>query len=76
MTASVSAGFQLTAVLFDLYGTLVDIRLDQGSDRVWVALAAMLSSHGAEIAAKELKRRFHEILDDERSHLPDGFVLR
>lgn len=49
------------AVFFDLYGTLIDIRTDEGSSRAWNALYEALRDAGAEYAnADGVKRAFDE----------------
>lgn len=45
--------------IFDLYGTLVDIRTDEESPTVWKKLSLYYGYQGALYAAKELKERYH-----------------
>lgn len=52
---------QYQAVFFDLYGTLIDIRSDEGAPRAWNALYEALRDAGAEYAdADGVKRAFDE----------------
>ena len=47
--------------IFDLYGTLVDIRTDESADRFWDNVADIYESHGARYDAKELKTSYYKI---------------
>ena len=49
---------QYDTVLFDLYGTLVDIHTDPKQNRVWTALAEFYDLHGAHYLPSELKRSY------------------
>ena len=62
-------------VLFDLYGTLVDINVDQESPGFWEALGQNLEKRGIRADASQLRETFIESLNHERSRLPDGFVM-
>ncbi len=41
--------------IFDLYGTLVDIRTDEGADEFWVKVAEIYKNYGAHYTADELR---------------------
>ncbi len=45
-----------TDCIFDLYGTLVDIRTDEGAPELWEAMAALYRREGAAYAPEELHR--------------------
>lgn len=62
-------------VLFDLYGTLLDIEVNEGDPTVWRALADELQRRGIKAEGPQLRETFCAALHDERSRLPDGFVL-
>ncbi|MBE5952344.1 MAG: HAD family hydrolase [Lachnospiraceae bacterium] len=47
--------------IFDLYGTLVDIKTDENKAAVWNKTAVYFSMHGAGYTGKELKRRYEEL---------------
>lgn len=47
--------------IFDLYGTLVDIRTDESDDKFWKEVAKIYKSYGASCNAQELKRDYHNI---------------
>ena len=44
--------------IFDLYGTLADIRTNEASPRLWRLAALYFGAHGAAYSAKELKRAY------------------
>ncbi|MCC6345959.1 MAG: HAD family hydrolase [Nitrospirales bacterium] len=46
------------ALLFDLYGTLIDIKTDEGDMRVYETLARYLAYHSVVVSAEELKRAY------------------
>lgn len=54
-----------TDLIFDLYGTLVDIHTDE-HDGVWEKTALFLSFHGARCTGMELKSHFLFLLDEEK----------
>lgn len=66
---------EIEFVLFDLYGTLVDINVDQESPDFWEALAQNLEKRGVRAGAPHLRETFFDSLSHERSRLPDGFVM-
>ncbi len=49
-------------LIFDLYGTLVDIRTDEESEDVWSAFAAYLSRQGVNYAWEELREAYRETI--------------
>ncbi|MBQ1389173.1 MAG: HAD family hydrolase [Clostridia bacterium] len=51
--------------VFDLYGTLADIRTDEYTPELWNAMAKRYSSFGAKYEADELKKRYFELVDVE-----------
>ena len=54
-------------VIFDLYGTLVDIWTDEKRKKVWESLAWYFCLHQAEYSWKELKKAyFHEVKLQEK----------
>lgn len=48
--------------IFDLYGTLVDIRTDEGKEEVWEKLALFYGYYDAHYTAAELKKRYEELV--------------
>lgn len=45
-------------VIFDLYGTLVDIRTDEHGEKCWERTAEVFLENGAEYSPKELEKRY------------------
>lgn len=66
---------RLAGVLFDLYGTTVDIELDEDSPRLWEGLAAALSTSGAVVEPVSVRRQFQTILHDEAARGREGFLM-
>lgn len=64
-----------TAVCFDLYGTLVDIRIDTESAHVWENLSAELESSGVRLSPEELHARYDRLVEAERREHGQPFVL-
>jgi putative hydrolase of the HAD superfamily len=63
------------AVLFDLYGTLLRISVDEDSPALWTGLAAALVGAGAAIAPDRVRSEFQSILHDEGKRRREGFVM-
>jgi putative hydrolase of the HAD superfamily len=65
-----------TGVLFDLYGTLLDVRLCEDSPPLWDGLAAAVRDCGGVVAhPAELRRRFQMILKEEGLRRQEGFLM-
>lgn len=45
--------------IFDLYGTLVDIRTDESGDKFWSTVADVYSKNGANYTAQEIEQCYH-----------------
>ena len=56
--------------LFDLYGTLIDINTDEWCDELWEKMALIYSMSGAPYTAKELNKRYDELVMDEKERVP------
>jgi len=66
----------LACVLFDLYGTLLRIRLNEDSPALWEALAAEIAAAARTSALPaEVRRRYRAILAEEGRSRPDGFLM-
>lgn len=52
--------------IFDLYGTLIDIRTDESGDAFWGEVAKIYKSHGADYTADEVKANYHRIAKCEK----------
>jgi putative hydrolase of the HAD superfamily len=67
---------RLTCVLFDLYGTLVDVRLNEDAPTLWAGLAAVVRELGGALEhSSDVRDRFRQILDEEARHGREGFLL-
>ena len=51
--------------LFDLYGTLMDIRTDETMPSLWRRMALLLSFQGAKYAPRELRTAYHAAVERE-----------
>lgn len=68
-------GRQIDAVLFDLYGTLVDIEIDTGSASTWTQFSRELAARGINIASRELRDRYSQLVKAEEHEHGEPFVL-
>lgn len=62
--------------IFDLYGTLIDLKTDENKDELWENLANFYSKNGALYTKKELKKKYiseckSEISKNKISKYPD-----
>lgn len=55
--------------IFDLYGTLVDIRTDEADDKLWEKLAMFYGYYDAAYKPEELKARYGELIKGKESEL-------
>lgn len=62
-------------VLFDLYGTLLDIRVDEDSAALWAGLTTALKTWGAIVGPGEVRSRFQSILKEEGERGREGFIM-
>ena len=51
--------------IFDLYGTLVDIRTDETASSLWKSMAYLFSMMGALYTPDILRRRYGELVEEE-----------
>jgi len=65
----------INCVLFDLYGTLVDIWLDEDSAELWAGLCETLKGTGAALGPDEMRRQFRHILSEEVERGREGFIM-
>ncbi len=56
--------------IFDLYGTLVDIRTNEYKRSLWENMAKIYSMHGAYYKPKELNKAFQAYLDEQVDAVP------
>jgi putative hydrolase of the HAD superfamily len=63
-------------VLFDLYGTLVDLRLNEDTPAVWNGVAAAIRDLGGDTTrTPEVRDRFLGMLTEEGARREHGFVM-
>lgn len=63
------------AVLFDLYGTLVDVRVDEDAPRFWDALALEAFGPGWRRSGQELRGLYLRLLHEMAGEHAEGFML-
>lgn len=56
-------------IVFDLYGTLVDIHTDETRPRFWRAMAALYSGLGAEYSGASLRKNYLRLCAEEEAAL-------
>lgn len=52
--------------IFDLYGTLIDIRTDESGDKFWSKVAEIYKKNGASYTPSELKRCYYKFAECEK----------
>lgn len=67
-------------ILFDLYGTLIDIKTDETKRSFWECLSLFFSYNGAQYACDELKERYLNMVvcrlaENTRTQYPDTKIL-
>lgn len=60
-------------ILFDLYGTLLDLKSDEESSEVWQKTAFLYTLYGAPYDPEELKREYHRIVRGLLAKSPSDF---
>jgi len=65
----------LSAVLFDCYGTLVDISIDTEAEGLWERFSAEVAAAGLHLPPQELRSRYISLVDAERREHGEPFVL-
>jgi putative hydrolase of the HAD superfamily len=63
------------AVLFDLYGTLIDIEVDEHQARMWDELAVLLGRRGQQVESEELMIRFLALCKTAAQRHGHGSIL-
>ena len=53
--------------IFDLYGTLVDIRTDEWQAQLWKKMQLLYNYHGADYSYQEIKRAYGRLVDKEKA---------
>lgn len=55
--------------IFDLYGTLFDIRTDEGREILWQQMSAFYSFNGAIYTADEFREKYCKYIEDEKEEV-------
>jgi len=58
---------EIKAILFDLYGTLIDIETDEYMDEIYRGIAHFLTYHGIDRKTHEVKDGYCGIIDEQKS---------
>jgi putative hydrolase of the HAD superfamily len=56
----------IKGILFDLYGTLIDIETDESMDEIYRAIAHYLTYHGVYLHRAEVRERYYHIMKQQR----------
>ncbi len=56
----------IKAILFDLYGTLIDIETDESMDEIYRGLAHYLTYHGVYLHRWEVRDRYYMIMKEQK----------
>jgi putative hydrolase of the HAD superfamily len=56
----------IKGILFDLYGTLIDIETDEGMEEIYRSISHFLNYHGIYLHRWEVKTRYYEIMKQQK----------
>jgi putative hydrolase of the HAD superfamily len=56
----------IKGLLFDLYGTLIDIETDEGMEEIYRSISHFLNYHGIYLHRWEMKDRYYEIMKQQK----------
>lgn len=59
-------------IVFDLYGTLVDIHTDEDKPEFWAKVASYYGERGAIYDPQELSNRYRELIAEQAASMPAG----
>lgn len=67
-------------IIFDLYGTLIDLRTDEGNPAFWETLSLFLSYNGAPYESSELKEQYRRVVaqrlaENKQTKYPDTKII-
>ena len=60
-------------ILFDLYGTLIDIRTDESREDIYRTIAHFLTYHGVYMHRWAVRDRYHEILKQQKGERQEEY---
>jgi putative hydrolase of the HAD superfamily len=56
----------IKGILFDLYGTLIDIETNESMDEIYRAIAHYLTYHGVYLHRADIRERYYQIMKQQR----------
>jgi putative hydrolase of the HAD superfamily len=56
----------IKGILFDLYGTLIDIETDESMDDIYRAIAHYLTYQGVYLPRLEVRERYYQIMKEQK----------
>lgn len=56
----------IKGIIFDLYGTLIDIETDESMDEIYRAISHYLTYHGVYLHRAEVRERYYQIMKQQR----------
>jgi putative hydrolase of the HAD superfamily len=63
----------IKGLLFDLYGTLIDIETDEGMEEIYRSISHFLNYHGIYLHRWELKDRYYEIMKQQKEERDEKY---
>jgi putative hydrolase of the HAD superfamily len=57
---------KIRGILFDLYGTLIDIHTDEDSDQIYRAISHFLTYQGISVDRQEIRDQYYRIMEEQR----------
>jgi putative hydrolase of the HAD superfamily len=57
---------KIRGILFDLYGTLIDIHTDESSDEIYRAISHFLTYQGISLDRQEIRDQYYRIMEEQR----------
>lgn len=62
----------IKGILFDLYGTLIDIETDESMEEIYRAIAHYLTYHGVYLHRWEVRGRYYQIMNQQKEVSREG----
>ena len=63
----------IKGILFDLYGTLIDIETDESREEIFRAIAHYLTYHGIYLHRWEVRDRYYEIMNQQKEERDEEY---
>jgi putative hydrolase of the HAD superfamily len=63
----------IKGLLFDLYGTLIDIETDEGMEEIYRSISHFLNYHGIYLHRWEVKDRYYEIMKQQKEERDEKY---